>query len=40
MNRYAQGGFDYIRENLGENEQLADFLVWYLTELEESSTHE
>jgi hypothetical protein len=40
MNKYAQGGFDYIRDNLGPSEQLADFLVWYLTELEDSSVGE
>tara|TARA_Y100000766_G_C18740070_1_gene523104 strand:+ start:102 stop:590 length:489 start_codon:yes stop_codon:yes gene_type:complete len=34
MNHYAQGGFDFIRENLGPCNQLADFLVWYLQELE------
>lgn len=34
MNYYAQGGFDYIRENLGPCNQLADFLVWYLEEIE------
>ena len=34
MNYYAQGGFDYIRDNLGQCKQLADFLVWYLEELE------
>ena len=37
MNKYAQGGFDYIRDSLGQNDQLADFLIWYLNELEESS---
>lgn len=37
MNKYAQGGFEYIRENLGKVEQLADLLVWYLNELEECS---
>ena len=37
MNKYAQGGFEYIRENLGKVEQLADFLVWYLKELEDCS---
>jgi len=37
MNNYAQGGFDYIRESLGPNDQLANLLIWYLQELEESS---
>ena len=40
MNRFAQGGFDYIRDNLGQNDQLADFLIWYLGELEGSSIEE
>ena len=34
MNKFAQGGFDYIQENLGVVKDLADFLVWYLQELE------
>ena len=40
MNKYAQGGFEYIRENLGKVEQLADLLVWYLKELEDFSVGE
>ena len=34
MNKYAQGGFDYIQENLGVVTDLADFLVLYMQELE------
>jgi len=37
MNKFAQGGFDYIRDSLGPNDQLADFLIWYLKELEDTS---
>lgn len=35
MNMYAQGGFDFIQENLGAVTDLADLLIWYLEELEE-----
>jgi hypothetical protein len=34
MNKYAQGGFDYISENLGLVTDLADLLTWYMQELE------
>ena len=34
LNKYAQGGFDYIRENYGEASDLADFLIWYMEEIE------
>jgi hypothetical protein len=40
MNKYAQGGFDYVRDNLGPIGQLADFLIWYLSELEDDSVEE
>jgi len=40
MNKFAQGGFDYIRDNLGPCNQLADFLIWYLNELEDCSVGE
>ena len=37
MNMYAQGGFDHIQENLGKVIDLADFLIWYMEELEEGA---
>ena len=37
MNMYAQGGFDFIQENLGKVIDLADFLIWYMEELEEGA---
>lgn len=37
MNMYAQGGFDYIQENLGVVSDLADLIIWYMEELEEGA---
>jgi len=34
LNKFAQGGFDYIRENYGEASDLADFLIWYMEQIE------
>ena len=34
LNKFAQGGFDYILENYGEANDLADFLIWFMEEIE------
>jgi hypothetical protein len=34
LNKFAQGGFDYILEKYGEANDLADFLIWYMEQIE------